>query len=141
MPATNEVSVKVNPKVSYGFISIAGIVLALGQYLTALGTATAGGEITNDTIGLIASATVTFLGVAAGRYKQSSDVIKGIGGERAANSAVEVGELRESNVLYLDGQQVANALVKALNTNALLANMQKPIPAPVEEPGKNEEPS
>lgn len=134
---TTEVKVKVNPKVSYGLISIGGIVLALAQYITALGNALSAGEINSGSLGLITTATATFLAVAAGRYKQASDVIKGISAEKAANPAVVVnGEDGgpEANVLYLDGQQIANALVKALNTNALISQMAPKVPVPAPAP-------
>lgn len=139
---TTELKVKVNPKVSYGLISIGGIVLALAQYITALGNALSAGEINSGSLGLIATATATFLAVAAGRYKQASDVIKGIGAERA-NPLLTEGDEPEANVLYLDGQQIAAALVKALNTNALIQGMRVPEPAKTapEQPGKNEETS
>jgi hypothetical protein len=144
MPAVKKetVSVKVSPKISYGFISVAGLVAALAQYLTALGTATANGEINGDTIGLIATATLTFLGVAAGRYKQASDAIKnmfgrsswGAAGPQSALTPQERAELApEANVLYLDGDAIAAAVVKSLNTKAVLASMTaaqaEPTPA------------
>lgn len=135
MPYSKGLEVKVSPKVSYGLISIGGIILAAGQYAVALGNALSAGQINEGSIGLIATATVTFLGVAAGRYKQASDVIKGALPTHQVVSTDTASPLRESNVLYLDGHEVANALVKALNTEALLRQMTskpKPAAAPVD---------
>lgn len=125
VPAAETVRIKVNPKVSYGFTSFAGFALAFAQYIAALAAVIATGDIDSEEIGLLATATFTFLGVAAGRYKQASDAIKGVTNKTVVN--VDGSDLNATELgipLYLDPALVAREVVKSLNTKALVAELQ-----------------
>lgn len=124
-------TVKVNPKVGMGLTTIAGLSLALAQYLGALATILSG-NMTEESIGLIATATATFVTVAIGRYGQARDVIKGAVVPPSETTAVATVDGPEPNVLYLDGNALAKEVVRSLNTQALLAAMRdqtEPAPA------------
>jgi hypothetical protein len=132
----NELNLKVNPKVSIGFTTVAGMLFALAQYLGAVGTLLAN-TVTPDSIALFATATATLIATINHRTKQAEAAIHAVGAERAAHPAVqtaaltpiplnmsEVRERPETNVLYLDGELIAREVVKALNTNALVSSLR-----------------
>jgi hypothetical protein len=149
------VAIKVNPKVGIGFGTVSGMLLAIGQYLGAIGLMLAG-DLTAESIGAMGTATLTLVTVLIGRYKQASEAIKSVSAERAAIAASppppwQTGTLEthdpESNVLYLDGKLIAEAVVKAINTKALVAAMaagathevtkEPPASAPASTEGEN----
>lgn len=129
---SNEVKIKVNPKIGIGLGTIAGIGLSVFQYLGALALILAG-DMTEESIGAMLTATLTLYKTLDGRFKQADSAIKAIGRETPAEAAVvtTVAGEPETNVLYLDGHQIANAVVKSLNTDALISNMRIQTPAPV----------
>lgn len=132
MPSTNEVKIKVNPKIGIGLGTIAGIGLSVSQYLGAIALILAG-DMTEESIGAMLTATLTLYKTLDGRFKQASDAIYAIGGnnERPANPIVADATKQdpETNVLYLDGAQLSKEVVRALNTNALVSALQRPEPA------------
>jgi hypothetical protein len=128
------VNLKVNPKVGIGFTTIAGILLAIAQYLGGIG-AMLSSDLTAESISLFATATVTLYGVIKGRmdqataavhsnntsYDLSGNPLTGVAGRD------ETHETPETNVLYLDGDAIAKAVVKSINTSALVAQMRTPV--------------
>lgn len=140
MPVVNDVIVKVDPKISIGFGTVAGLLAAVAQYIGAVGLMLAG-DLTAESISAMTTATLTLITVLAGRFKQADSTIKAIGAERATSPALfapidagraDVGAVAqvgttepETNVLYLDGKEIANAVVKQLNTQAMLNAMRE----------------
>src|SRR5262245_35992754 len=121
--AAQEVKIRVNPKIGIGLGSIAGGLASVAQYLGALALMLQG-DLTAEALGTMATATFTLITVLLGRYKQASDAINAISHERQAHPvATTLESTPESNVLYLDGKEIAAAVVKAINTQALVNAM------------------
>jgi hypothetical protein len=135
-----KVAIKVDPKISIGLGTISGILFAVAQYLGAIGLMLAG-DLTAESITAMATATLTLVTTIAGRFKQADSAIKAISSPPTTANPT-VGSITdfapsgppapESNVLYLDGNQIAAAIVKSLNTRALVAQMTQPEPAKTE---------
>jgi hypothetical protein len=129
----NELNLKVNPKVSIGFTTVAGMLFALAQYLGAVGTLLAN-TVTPDSIALFATATATLIATINHRTKQAEAAIHAAGAAAyPARSPAQMSQLLpaeraemspETNVLYLDGELIAREVVKALNTNALVSSLR-----------------
>lgn len=131
--ATNEVKIKVNPKIGVGLGTIAGVGLAVFQYLGAIALVLAG-DLTPESIAAMATATLTLYKTLDGRFKQADSAIKALGSERPAGpvvSPLDRSLTPETNVLYLDGDAIAKAVVKSINTSALVAQMRMPEPATI----------
>lgn len=126
-----KVAVKIDPKISIGFGTVSGILFAVAQYLGAIGMMLAG-DLTAESVTAMTTATFTLITTLAGRFKQADSAIKAITNNATPDSTPDGNTTPEANVLYLDGDAIAAALVKSLNTSALLAAMARPEPATVE---------
>lgn len=129
--------IRVSPKISIGFGTIAGSLASVAQYAGALALMLQG-NLTAESLGTMSTATATLLFTLYGRFSQARDAINAIG--PASASAIAYGTVDrgnstpltefkgvaepEANVLYLDGKAIAEAVVKAINTQALVAAMR-----------------
>jgi hypothetical protein len=130
-PGTPKVAIKIDPKISVGLGTVVGILGALVQYLGALALILVPGDLTPEAITAMVTATLTLYKTLDGRFKQADSAIKAVAHTAVSAPVTATAETTapEPNVLYLDGDAVARALVKTINTNALMGALAAPEPA------------
>lgn len=107
-------TLKVNPKVTIGFSTVAGMALSISQYAGAV-AAILSKDLTEESIGLLVTGTLTLATTLQGRFKQAEAAIKAQGSERAAAlaNAPLVSPPPTAVTIHLDGEQIAEAVSKS----------------------------
>jgi hypothetical protein len=130
-----KVAIKIDPKISVGLGTVVGILGAIVQYLGALALILVPGDLTPEAITTMATATLTLYKTLDGRFKQADSAIKAVAHTGISTPATATTETTspEPNVLYLDSESVARALVRTVNTNALMGELaNRPVRRPDE---------